>query len=160
MRSWLCHLPAIWLLTNDSSFFFFFWPHHKDYRILSSPTREWTWAMGVKALSPNHWTSREIPWLSTFWASILIFKTVATIPPHLTESQWGLRIQKYFASCRASYIGKIFTLLLKKLIAIIINNNNDFYLVPFNPNLWIMLSLHVAGNSSRAIFPEAPGNEV
>ena len=28
---------------------------------LSSPTRDWTWALAVKVPSPNHWTAREFP---------------------------------------------------------------------------------------------------
>ena len=28
---------------------------------ISSQTRDRTWATAVKALSPNHWTSRELP---------------------------------------------------------------------------------------------------
>ena len=28
---------------------------------LSSQTRDWTWALAVKALSPNHWTARQVP---------------------------------------------------------------------------------------------------
>ena len=33
----------------------------RSLRDLSSPTRVWTWAWAVKALSPNHWTAREFP---------------------------------------------------------------------------------------------------
>ena len=32
-------------------------------RDLSSLTRDGTWALAVKALSPNHWTAREFPML-------------------------------------------------------------------------------------------------
>ena len=28
---------------------------------LSSLTRDWTWALAVKTISPNHWTTREFP---------------------------------------------------------------------------------------------------
>ena len=31
---------------------------------LSSLTRHWTWAMAVKASSPNHWSAREFPIIS------------------------------------------------------------------------------------------------
>ena len=31
---------------------------------LNSLTRDWTWAVAVKALSPNHWTTRELPQFS------------------------------------------------------------------------------------------------
>ena len=33
---------------------------------LSSPTRDWTQALALKALSPNHWTIREFPAMSDF----------------------------------------------------------------------------------------------
>ena len=39
--------------------FFSFLLHCARCRILSSPTREWTQAPGVKAPSSNHWTTRE-----------------------------------------------------------------------------------------------------
>ena len=28
---------------------------------LSTLTRDWTWALAVKMLSPNHWTARKFP---------------------------------------------------------------------------------------------------
>ena len=34
---------------------------------LSSPIRDWTWATAVKALSPNRWTIRGIPWEVFEW---------------------------------------------------------------------------------------------
>ena len=30
-------------------------------RDLASPTRDWTWAMAVKAQNPNHYATRELP---------------------------------------------------------------------------------------------------
>ena len=33
----------------------------RGLRDLSSPIRDRTWAMAVKAQSPNHWTAREFP---------------------------------------------------------------------------------------------------
>ena len=35
-------------------------------RDLGFPTRDWTWAMAVRAWNPNHWTSREVPLLFAF----------------------------------------------------------------------------------------------
>ena len=42
-------------------FFFFFLAALCSLRDLSSPTRDWTWALEVKAPIPNHWTLREFP---------------------------------------------------------------------------------------------------
>ena len=46
---------------SEKWFFFFFWPCHLACRIFNSPTRDWTQATAVRALSPNHWTTREFP---------------------------------------------------------------------------------------------------
>lgn len=35
---------------------FFFWPCH-----IACGIKDWTWAMTVNALSPNHWTTKEFP---------------------------------------------------------------------------------------------------
>ena len=35
----------------------------RDLWDLSFPTRDQTWALAVKAQSPNHWTARELPML-------------------------------------------------------------------------------------------------
>ena len=35
----------------------------RDLWDLSFPTRDRTWALAVKAQSPNHWTARELPML-------------------------------------------------------------------------------------------------
>ena len=40
---------------DDPIFFFFFFTVLPSLRNLSSPTRDWTWAMAVKMPSPNHW---------------------------------------------------------------------------------------------------------
>ena len=45
-------------------FFFLVVPH--GLWDLSSPARDWTWATAVKALSPNHWTTREFPTYGIF----------------------------------------------------------------------------------------------
>ena len=42
-------------------FFFFFLPHCASCRILLPPTGDRTWALAVKAPSPNHGTAREFP---------------------------------------------------------------------------------------------------
>ena len=39
---------------------FFFLQCHVTCRDLSSPIRDWTLALAVKVLSPNHWTTREL----------------------------------------------------------------------------------------------------
>ena len=47
-----------WLSVLNIAFFFFFAMPH-GLRDLSSPPRDRTWALGVEAQSPNHWTVKE-----------------------------------------------------------------------------------------------------
>ena len=42
-------------------FFFFFLAVSHSLWDLSSPIRDWTWAMAVSTLSLNHWTAKEFP---------------------------------------------------------------------------------------------------
>ena len=42
-------------------YFFFFWAVPHGLRDLSSPTRDQTRALAVRAQSPNHWTTMEVP---------------------------------------------------------------------------------------------------
>ena len=51
-------------------FIFYFWPG--SLWDLSSPTMDWIQAIAVKALSPKHWTTREL------WSTILNFLPVVT----------------------------------------------------------------------------------
>ena len=51
-------------------FIFYFWPG--SLWDLSSPTKDWIQSMAVKALSPKHWTTREL------WSTILNFLPVVT----------------------------------------------------------------------------------
>ena len=46
--------------------FFFFFAMAYSLWDLSFLTRDWTWAMQVKAQSPNHWTTMEVCKLLTF----------------------------------------------------------------------------------------------
>ena len=43
---------------------FCFGLHHSPFWIIVPPTRNWTWAQAVKALSPKRWTAREFPHLT------------------------------------------------------------------------------------------------
>ena len=51
----------------------------RGLRDLSSPTRDWTQAIAVKVLSPNHQTSKELPFLSQNTALPATGQTVTTI---------------------------------------------------------------------------------
>ena len=48
-------------LTNCTFFFFFFFGHATGLWNVSSPSGDWTWALAMKELSPNHWIIREFP---------------------------------------------------------------------------------------------------
>ena len=68
------------------TFLFSFFPCLPSSLSLSSLTRDWTQAMAVKALSPNHCTAREFP---SFPFSVRKLSTLSTIrtqvkPSHLT----------------------------------------------------------------------------
>ena len=75
------------------SFFLVFLAMPHSLRDLNSPTRDWTLALAVKVLSPNHWTSREFPdivilatlQLSSSWTH----KTPSWNPSHLTPNILG-----------------------------------------------------------------------
>ena len=41
--------------------FFFFFGMRCSLQDLSSPARDQTWALAVKVVSPNHWTTTEFP---------------------------------------------------------------------------------------------------
>ena len=47
-----------------------------DLQDLGSLTRDWTPTLGVKALSPNHWTSREFAFMYVSVCLVLIFYLV------------------------------------------------------------------------------------
>ena len=49
------------LPTNFLFLFFFFFAALLSLWGLSSLTRDWIWSMAVKAISPNHWTAKELP---------------------------------------------------------------------------------------------------
>ena len=52
---------------NDILWLFFFLAVPCGLQGLSSPTRDWTWALAVEAPSSNHWTTREfLVWLFCF----------------------------------------------------------------------------------------------
>ena len=55
----LCHSANVQDVSFCFLFFFFVAP--RGFQDLSSPTGDWTGAKTVKALSPNHWTARELP---------------------------------------------------------------------------------------------------
>ena len=38
---------------------------------LSSQTRDWTWALEVKSLNPNHYTTRQLPHIYVFWCALV-----------------------------------------------------------------------------------------
>ena len=46
---------------------------------LSSLTRDWTWAMAMKAQNPNHWATRELP--KHVYSSALPYKHEHPYPP-------------------------------------------------------------------------------
>ena len=61
---------------------------------LSSPTRDWTLALAVKVLSPNHWTSREFP----CWVPFAMYPRItawtfqgATLPITWVKKIWSMR---------------------------------------------------------------------
>ena len=49
------------LLSFFLSFFFLIWLHHEACEVLVPQPGVEPWALAVKVLNPNHWTSREIP---------------------------------------------------------------------------------------------------
>ena len=53
-------------------FFFFFLPRCSGLLHLSSPTRDRTRPLAVKARSPNRWTAREFPLYFSFPGSIFL----------------------------------------------------------------------------------------
>ena len=55
------HSPITGLNQILFCFVLFSWPCCAAYGILVSPTRDSTQATAVKAVSPNHWASRELP---------------------------------------------------------------------------------------------------
>ena len=57
-------------------FIFYFLAVPCCLRDLSSPTRDWPWATAVKALSPNHWTTRAFPVPPFRVTTVLIFKYI------------------------------------------------------------------------------------
>ena len=77
--------------THDSLVFFFFFPTGlHNFRDLSSPARDQT---PVKAPSPNHWTTRELPslWSFKLWACCFFSGPPGTWS-HLEEggrATWG-----------------------------------------------------------------------
>ena len=78
----------------------FFWRARggEEYsRDLSSVTRGWTWALAVKAPSPDHWTAREFPWVTFKYAqlvqkTILLWGLVSLIIPF----SFNLKVEYYF----------------------------------------------------------------
>ena len=46
------------------------WTEHNLWN-LSSPTRDWTQATAGKALSPNHWTTMELPQVDSCWSHLI-----------------------------------------------------------------------------------------
>ena len=56
-------------------FYFYFLAMPCSLRDLSSPTRCWTQAPVVKAQSPNHWTTREFPYVA-FYLFIYFLKFI------------------------------------------------------------------------------------
>ena len=57
-----------------------------DLQDLSSPSRDWTWALIVKASSPNHPIAREFPKI-LFWMWLLMDNVT---PPSLSRLTKGL----------------------------------------------------------------------
>ena len=55
----LWHLKCSLMGSGIFVFPFFFFPTPHGLQDLSSQTRDWTWVTTVKALSPNHWDTRE-----------------------------------------------------------------------------------------------------
>ena len=55
---------------------------------LSSPTRDWTRATAVKAPSPNHWITRELPLMDIFFSSLGLCVRAPQAHPHI---QWFTR---------------------------------------------------------------------
>ena len=78
----------------------FFWRARggEEYsRDLSSATRGWTWALAVKAPSPDHWTARKFPWVTFKYAqlvqkTILLWGLVSLIIPF----SFNLKVEYYF----------------------------------------------------------------
>ena len=60
---WVNQIDGMWIiLQQDGSQVHFFRPHSAVGEILlSSPTRDSTWATAMKVLSSNHWTARGFP---------------------------------------------------------------------------------------------------
>lgn len=63
---------------------FCFGLHHSPFWIIVPPTRNWTWAQTVRALSPKCWTAREFP-TPDFW------QVLPSIPRAFRDSAMGIR---------------------------------------------------------------------
>ena len=84
---------AFWLFDIVLTFFFFFflavlcclWD-------LSSPIKDWTWALSVRAQSPNYWTTRGMPLLDYFLILNCLRHSPMYLKPILTSLKLFLSI--------------------------------------------------------------------
>ena len=70
---------------------------------LSSPARDGTWALAVKALSPSQWTTREFPPLPQFQVITLLVVLVGIFYPLLS----ALILRPSIQACLQNFSGKI-----------------------------------------------------